>query len=172
MKTPNIRFYARMLNTTQKATPKFTIVGAVGYYPPMELLRGRDNKISMNLMEKSKEGINVPSMRLQAKGSLNFTGLKEWFVNDKLSGFAYGYPSNKPTYSKDNKPNPFYDYRNDGYLFVVHQDQSNPKNLIPTEIELIVLEDARVLISSYCKLLVIGGFNEALENLRKQAKPL
>ena len=76
MKTPNIRFYARMLNTTQKATPKFTIVGAVGYYPPMELLRGRDNKISMNLMEKSKEGINVPSARLQAKGSLNFTGLK------------------------------------------------------------------------------------------------
>ena len=168
----NIRFYARMLNTTQKATPKFTIVGAVGYYPPMELLRGRDTKVSMNLMEKLKEGENVPSMRLQAKGSLNFTGLKEWFVNGRLSGFAYGYPSNKPTYSKDNKPNPFYDYRNDGYLFVVHQDQSNPKNLIPTEIELIVLEDARVLISSYCKLLVIGGFNEALENLRKQAKPL
>ena len=159
MKTPNIRFYARMLNTTQKATPKFTIVGAVGYYPPMELLRGRDNKISMNLMEKSKEGINVPSARLQAKGSLNFTGLKEWFVNDKLSGFAYGYPSNKPTYSKDNKPNPFY-------------DQSNPENIIPTEIELIVLEGAKVLISSYCKQLVIGGFNEALENLRKQAKPL
>ena len=172
MKTPNIRFYARMLNTTQKATPKFTIVGAVGYYPPMELLRGRDTKVSMNLMEKLKEGENVPSMRLQAKGSLNFTGLKEWFVNGRLSGFAYGYPSNKPTYSKDNKPNPFYDYRNDGYLFVVHQDQSNPENLIPTEIELIVLEGAKVLISSYCKQLVIGGFNEALENLRKQAKPL
>ena len=174
MITPNIRFYARMLNTTQKGkkTPKYTIIGAAGFYPPMELLRGRDTKVSMNLMEKLKEGENVPSMRLQAKGSLNFTGLKEWFENGKLSGFAYGYPSNKPTYSKDNKPNPFYDYRNDGYLFVVHQDQSNPENLIPTEIELIVLEDARVLISSYCKLLVIGGFNEALENLRKQAKPL
>ena len=171
---PNIRFYARMLNTTQKGkkTPKYTIIGAAGYYPPMELLRGRDTKVSMNLMEKLKEGENVPSMRLQAKGSLNFTGLKEWFENGKLSGFAYGYPSNKPTYSKDNKPNPFYDYRNDGYLFVVHQDQSNPENIIPTEIELIVLEGAKVLISSYCKQLVIGGFNEALENLRKQAKPL
>ena len=174
MITPNIRFYARMLNTTQKGknTPKYTIIGAAGFYPPMELLRGRDTKVSMNLMEKLKEGENVPSMRLQAKGSLNFTGLKEWFENGKLSGFAYGYPSNKPTYSKDNKPNPFYDYRNDGYLFVVHQDQSNPENLIPTEIELIVLEGVKVLISSYCKQLVIGGFNEALENLRKQAKPL
>lgn len=171
---PNIRFYARMLNTTQKGkkTPKYTIIGAAVYYPPMELLRGRDTKVSMNLMEKLKEGENVPSMRLQAKGSLNFTGLKEWFVNGRLSGFAYGYPSNKPTYSKDNKPNPFYDYRNDGYLFVVHQDQSNPENLIPTEIELIVLEGAKVLISSYCKQLVMGGFDEALENLRKQAKPL
>ena len=172
MKTPNIRFYARMLNTTQKATPKFTIVGAAGFYPPMELLRGRDTKVSMNLMEKLKEGENVASMRLQAKGSLNFTGLKEWFENGNLSGFAYGYPSNKPTYSKDNKPNPFYDYRNDGYLFVVHQDQSNPKNLVPTEIELIVLEGVKVLISSYCKQLAMGGFNEDLENLRKLAKPL
>lgn len=169
---PNIRFYARMVNTTQKATPKYTIVGAAGYYPPMEQLRGRDKKVSMNLMEKLKEGGNVPSMRLQAKGSLNFTGLKEWFKDKKLSGFAYGYPMKEPVYSSKNKPNPFYDYRNDGYLFVVHQDQSNPENLIPTEIELIVLEGARVLISAYCKQLVVGGFDEALNNLRKQAKPL
>lgn len=171
---PNIRFYARMVNTTQegKKTPKYTIVGAAGYYPPMELLRGTDNKVSMNLMNKLKEGDDVPSMRLQAKRSLNFTGLKEWFTNGKLSGFAYGYPFNKPTYSKEEKPNPFYDYRNDGYLFVVHQDQSNPENLIPTEIELIVLEGARVLISAYCKQLVMGGFDEALSELRKQAKPL
>ena len=105
---PNIRFYARMLNTTQKGkkTPKYTIIGAAGFYPPMELLRGRDTKISMNLMEKLKEGENVPSMRLQAKGSLNFTGLKEWFVNDKLSGFAYGYPSNKPPIAKTTSPTP------------------------------------------------------------------
>lgn len=171
---PNIRFYARMVNTTQegKATPKYTIVGAAGYYPPMEQLRGRDNKVSMNLMEKLKEGENVPSMRLQAKGSLNFTGLKEWFTNCKLSGFAYGYPMKEPVYSSKNKPNPFYDYRNDGYLFVVHQDQSNPENNIPTEIELIVLEWGRWQISAYCKMLVMGGFNEALNDLRKQAKPL
>ena len=99
MKTPNIRFYARMLNTTQKATPKFTIVGAVGDYPPMELLRGRDNKISMNLMEKSKEGIHVPSARLQAKGSLNFTGLKEWWL------FVCGTP-------RPEQPRKHYTYRN------------------------------------------------------------
>ena len=169
MKTPNIRFYARMLNTTQKATPKFTIVGAVGYYPPMELLRGRDNKISMNLMEKLKEGSNVPSMRLQAKNSLNFTGLKDYFIDGEISGFAYGYPDDKPTYSSKNKPNPFYDYREDGYLFLIHQDENNPQNLTPVSIELMVLEGAKVMISSYCKMLSLGGFDEALMSARKLA---
>ncbi|WP_249118631.1 hypothetical protein [Prevotella jejuni] len=80
MNTPNIRYYAKMVNTTPKGkkTPKYTITAQAGYYPPMELLRGRDGLVSMNLMEKLKEGSNIPSMRLQAKNSLNFTGLKEF----------------------------------------------------------------------------------------------
>lgn len=172
MNTPNIRYYARLVNSTQKGkkTPKFTILAQAGYYPPMELLRGRDGKISMNLMEKLKEGDHVPSMRLQAKGSLNFTGLKEYFIDGKLSGFAYGYPLDKPTYSKDNKPNPFYEYKQDGYLFRVFQDEKDPTNLIPTCIEMVVLESAKVLIYAYCKQLMMGGFDEALQVLREQAQ--
>ncbi len=172
MSTPNIRYYARMVNTTQKGkkTPKYTITAQAGYYPPMELLRGRDGKISMNLMEKLSEGDNVPSMRLQAKNSLNFTGLKEYFQDGKLSGFAYGNPLDKPTYSKDNKPNPFFDYKQDGFLFIIHQDEKDPTNLIPTFIELVVLEGAGVLVASYCKMLVVGGFDEELQALRMQAQ--
>jgi len=172
MSTPNVRYYAKMVNTTQKGkkTPKYTITAQAGYYPPMEQLRGRDGQISMNLMEKLKEGDNVPSMRLQAKNSLNFTGLKEYFMDGKLSGFAYGYPLDKPTYSKDNKPNPFYDYKQDGFLFLVEQDEKDPTNLTPTSIELIVLDGAKVLISAYCKQLVMGGFDEALQALREQAQ--
>lgn len=172
MNTPNIRYYAKMVNTTQKGkkTPKYTITAQAGYYPPMELLRGRDGQISMNLMDKLKEGDNVPSMRLQAKNSLNFTGLKDYFQDGKLSGFAFGYPLDKQTYSKSNKPNPFYDYKEDGFLFIIHSDDKDPKNLIPVSIELIVLEGAKVLISAYCKQLVMGGFDEALQALRKQAQ--
>lgn len=172
MSTPNIRYYARMVNTTQtgKKTPKYTITAQAGYYPPMEQLRGRDGQISMNLMEKLKEGDNVPSMRLQAKSSLNFTGLKDYFQDGKLSGFAYGYPSDKPTYSKDEKPNPFFDYKQDGFLFLIEQDEKDPTNLTPTSIELIVLDGAKVLISAYCKQLVMGGFDEALGALREQAQ--
>ncbi len=136
----------------------------------MEQLKGRDGQISMYLMEKLKEGENVPSMRLQAIKSLNFTGLKEYFVDGKLSGFAYGYPLDKPTYSKDSKLNPFFEYKEDGFLFLIHQDEQAPESQIPTSIELVVLEGAKVLISAYCKQLSMGGFDEALEALRKQAQ--
>ena len=172
MNTPNIRYYAKMVNTTQKGkkTPKFTISEAAGYYPPMEQLKGRDGQISMNLMEKLKEGDNVPSMRLQAKNSLNFTGLKEYFIDGKLSGYAYGYPLDRPTYSNDEKPNPLFDYKDDGFLFVIHTDESDPTSIVPVVIELIVLEGAKVLISAYCKQLVMGGFDEALQALREQAQ--
>lgn len=174
MSTPNIRYYAKMVNTTQtgKKTPKYTITAQAGYYPPMEQLKGRDGQISVNLMEKLREGENVPSMRLQAKNSLNLTGLKEYFKDGKLSGYAYGYPLDKPTYSKDEKPNPFYEYKQDGFLFLIHQDEETPENQMPTAIELIVLEGARVLISAYCKQLLMGGFKEALDQLREQAQPL
>ena len=171
MNTPNIRYYAKMVNTTNGLKiPKYTITAQAGYYPPMELLRGRDGFISMNLMEKLSEGNNAPELRLQAKGSLNFTGLKEYFIDGKLSGFAYGYPPDEPTYAKKNpKPNPFYNYRQDGFLFIVYQDEKCPAEIIPTSIELVVLEGAKVLISAYCKQLVMGGFDEALAALRKQA---
>lgn len=172
MSTANIRYYAKLVNTTQngKKTPRFTLIEQAGYYPPMEQLKGRDGQISIYLMGKLKEGENVPSMRLQAKNSLNLTGLKEYFVDGKLSGFAYGYPLDKPTYSKDEKQNPFYEYKEDGFLFLIHQDDQDPENQIPTCIELVVLEGAKILISAYCKQLVMGGFDEALEALRKQAE--
>lgn len=172
MNTPNIRYYAMMICTTKtgRKTLKYTITAQAGYYPPMEYLKGKDGFISMYLMDKLKDGDNVPSMRLQAKGSLNFTGLKEYFEDGKLSGFAYGYPLDQQTYSKKQKTNPFYEYRDDGYLFIIHSDERDTTNVIPTCIELIVLEGAKVLISAYCKQLKMGGFDKALAALRGQAK--
>lgn len=169
---PEIRYYAKFENTTAKdgKTPKFTITAQAGYYPPMQHLIGRDGKISVFLTEKLKEGMQVPAMRLQAKNSLNFTGLKDYFQDGKLSGFAYGYPLDKPTYSAKEKPNPFFEYRKDGFLFLIEQNEKDPTNLTPTSIELVVLEGAKVLISAYCKQLVMGGFDEALQALREQAQ--
>ena len=172
MNTPIIRYYARMENTTQKGkkTPKYTIKGQAGYYPPMEQLKGRDGLISMNLMPQSREEkSSTPPMRLQAKNSLNFTGLKDYWVGGKMSGFCYGYPDPRPTYSSKNKPNPFFGCKDDGFLFIFHCDEQDPTNLTPISIELIVLEGAKVLMGAYCKMLAMGGFDEALAALRKQA---
>ena len=168
---PPIRYYARMdLNTTKKIkTPKYTITAQVGYYPPMGELVGKDGQISFYLKEKLRQGANIPSMFLQAKNSLNFTGLKEFFKDGKLSGYAYGYPSDKETYGKDGKKNPFWEYRKDVYLFLVYQNENDPHDQTPTHIELIVLERAMPINSAYCKQLVMGGFDDKLTDLRKQA---
>lgn len=55
-------------------------------------------------------------------------------------------------------------------MFRVYQDEKDKANLIPTCIELVVLEGAKVLISAYCKQLKMGGFDEALTALRQQAQ--
>ena len=176
MNIPNIRYYARLEERTGNGkTPKYVVTAQAGYYPPMDEIVGRDGKISLFLQAKdniSKKD-NAPAMMLQAKNSLNFTGLKDYFVNGRLSGFAYGYPLAAKTYSKKQKPNPFFAYKDDGFLFIVHQDQTaatEPEKIKPSCIELVVLEGAKVLIPSYCKMLQMGGFDEALSALRKQAK--
>lgn len=172
MNYPNIRFYALFVETTGKGkkTPKYAISEAAGYYPPMEQIRGKDGKVSFYLMKKRKDGINKPAMYLQAKGGLNFTGLKDLFTADgKLSGFAYGNPLAKATYSKDDKPNPFFEYKNDGFIFKI---QPNADATKVETFELLVLENAKPLIAAYCKMLQQGGFDDDLQLLRKQAKSL
>ncbi|MGL5979417.1 MAG: hypothetical protein ACRCZY_00780 [Phocaeicola sp.] len=136
----------------------------------MDSLKNPKGQITMYLMEKRKEGLQVPPMSLQARNSLNFTGLKEYFATDgKLSGFAYGYPNRAETYNTKKLENPFYKNRDDGFLFLIHQD---PSKVTPSSIEFFVLSDARVLISSYCKQLQMGGFDEALKTLREQASTI
>lgn len=175
---PNIRYYACMEDCTGTGkTPKYVITAQAGYYPPMDEIVGKDGKISMYLQANGGSGgskkSNAPAMKLQAKNSLNFTGLKDYFVDGRLSGFAYGYPLATETYSSKQKPNPFFNYKDDGFLFIIHQDQTaatEPEKIKPSRIELIALEGAKVLIPAYCKMLQMGGFDEAITLLREQAK--
>jgi len=167
-----ITYYARMdYDPRSGRTAKYTITAEAGVYPPMEVLKGRDGKVSMYLMEKpAASAENAPSVRLQAKNSLNFTGLKEYFVGGKVSGYAYGYPLADETYSAKRYKNPFYEYKNDGFLFIVHTEKiDNAMTRVPT-IELIVIDGGKVLISSYCKALMMHGYDEELGLLRELAK--
>lgn len=168
MINPKQRYYAKLERCKEGIkTPKYTIVKEAGYYAPMESLKGKDGHVSMYLQNQRKEKEDIPPMWLQAKNSLNFTGLKFYFIDGKISGYAYGYPLDEETYSKKDIKNPFFEYKNDGFLFLIHDDETG---ILPKYIELIVLEDAKPLIASYCKQLIMGGFDEALSLLRKQAQ--
>ena len=177
MVEPKIRYYARLEDCTEKKTPKYVIKTQAGEYPPMEKIKDRNGDVSMYLLASRDSGSNkdnAPAMKLQAARSLNVTGLKNYFVDGKLSGYAYGYPLEAETYSKEKKPNPFFEYKDDGYIFIIHQNDeasTEAEKLKPSCIELIVLEGAKKMIPDYCKQLMMGGFDDALRALREQAIP-
>jgi hypothetical protein len=106
---PNIIYYALLgFVNNGKKTPKYRVEREAGYYQPMEQLRNKQGYIEMYLMTQLKENLNAPAMRLQAKNSLNFTGLKDYFNEGKLTGYAYGYPIDTKMYGvKKTYPNPF-----------------------------------------------------------------
>ena len=171
---PTIVFYGRLdFDSKSGKSPKYVLTSVWGNYSPMETLRGRNGIVSMYLLPKREgQSSNCPQMHLQAKGSLNLSGLKDYFINGKLSGFAFGFPSSTPTYSSKNKPNPFYQNKDDGFLFIVHQDKEAPtpaEQQRPDYIEMIVLQGARLLAGSYCKQLSAGGFDDVLNVLRRDS---
>lgn len=158
-------------------TPKYWLTSQWGYYPPMDLIKGREGVPYLYLMPKRKEGASVPPMSLQAKDSLNLTGLKDYYVDGVFSGYAYGEPSTKKTYGSSNKPNPFYDYRGDGYLFIMPKEETVKTHMekrgevvIPKIIEFIVLSGGAPLIPHYCKQMLMGGFDKELQAIRQQAR--
>ena len=167
--TPLIKFYGRfeLVNSANK-TPKYTMTKSAGFLPEFEALKGRNGKLNLYLVAK-REGMSAdaPAMSLQAKNSLNLSGLKDYYVNGKLSGFAYGWPPQEATYSAKNRPNPLHSCRHDGFLFVFkYEHQQEGEAIKPSSFELIVLDGMRVLIGQYCKMLQVGGFNEELTQLR------
>ncbi len=92
--------------------------------------------------------------------SLNFSSI---YIEDfDFLEYGYGYPNSKQRLT-DGKPNPLYPYKNDGYLFIINKDY--------TQIEILILPDARNLISHYYQHLIDGYFDAEIQLLRAEAKP-
>lgn len=164
-----IRYYCRLVDTTGgNKCSKYSVSEEAGYYPPMEHLRGKDGKISMYLLPAKESGVtkaNAPAMRLQAAGNLNFTGLHGDIVNGRLRGYAYGYANGAETYGgKNPRRNPFYEYRGDAYLFLVHWPDGAAR---PSSIEMAVLAGARSMAAAHCERLKRGGLD--FKSLRDKA---
>lgn len=119
-------------------TPKYTANNYGGGYAPVDGLKGRDGKFSVYLLESANTGASAdaPALRLQAKDSLNLTGLKGLVrVNNGLF-IAYGTPPDTATYGKSEKKNPFYGM-NDGFIVFLEQEIEESR---PSAIHLFVLK--------------------------------
>jgi len=169
-----ITYYAKFeLCDDENKTPKYQMTQAAGCCPAMEQLKGKNGRVSLYLMSRRGYKSAEPAMHLQAKNSLRFTGLKDYYINGRMSGFAYGEPSAKKDYSKQHTPNPLFDIRNDGFLFRFSDCMASKDGAdVPASFELLILAGARLLASSYCKMLAMGGFDGDLELLRQQATRL
>jgi len=147
---------------TETSTPRYVVTEKAGYFKPLESIKSTTGEI---VMYHNRNGEcnkkSTAETRLQCKGSLNFSsiylnGLK---VGEALIG--YGEPPREKEL-KGGKQNPFYDNRDDGYLFIISPDM--------TTIEILIVDRSRQLIRGYAQQLSDGQMNEALNELRKAAK--
>jgi hypothetical protein len=95
-----------------------------------------------------------------SNGNLNLSSIYIEDMDCPLVG--YGYPNSNPRLGNGNR-NPLFEFRNDGYLFVLNSDYS--------EIEVLIIKDGRNLIGSYYQMMIDGAFDEQLQKLRGQAEP-
>ena len=166
---PALVYYAVLVDCTKGKIPKYKIQYEHLSYPPMKDLVGKDGFVSMYLKPNSTHKPDAPEMNLQAKDSLNFTGLKYLLSYGKIR-WAYGNPMQAQTYSKEHKPNPFYKYRHSCYVFRMHNKGFNR----PMTIELFVLDGCErdameQMAPTYCRQFSMGCYDEVIAALRMQA---
>jgi hypothetical protein len=158
-------------NGTARKTPKFIVTHQAGYFKPLEELKNAKNQIVMYLQPTKKSNTkSTAETRLQCKGSMNFSSmyLQNMKIGETLIG--HGEPPQtkelKAPKGKDGKPiprpNPFYDNKGDGYLFLAESNLNT--------IEILIVPNGRYLIRGIAKQLEDGQLNEALRQIRETAK--
>lgn len=147
---------------SESKTPRYLVTAQAGYFKPLESIRNANREIVMYYQRNDKCNPNsTAETRLQCKDSLNFSSV--YFI-DLQAGktlIGYGEPPQTETL-KGGKPNPFYQSRSDGYLFLMPPDFKT--------IEIFVVPQGRQLIRGYAAQLADGLLNEALNEIRKVAK--
>lgn len=142
-------------------------VSMAGYYEGLDPLISSKGQLKFYLMQT--RGIIASSDQrragyfLMGEHSINFSSIfqQTFEIADKGKCYGYGEPNGKKTL-KDGQPNPMLKYSDDGYLFIYNPDY--------TELEILIISSGRFLIQGYLKKLASGGFDEALQAMREQAK--
>ena len=160
--------------------PRVDVTAQAGYYEPLQSLKNPSGMVFFNVLG-TRGVINDTDLRradvwLQCSAG-NFSSVymmpelcKEneivahgcpatvEFFKAKTVKYADGTTKTKP------RPNPFYKYRNDGFMFIAKPDF--------TMIEIIVVQNGKHFIQSECQRYAGGGMNEVLATLRAAACPI
>jgi hypothetical protein len=147
---------------TESKTPRYVVTAQAGYFKPLKEIKGKNGEIVMYYQRNDKCNPNSKSeTRLQCKGSVNFSSVYLEGLKHGETLIGHGEPP-QTAKLKGDKSNPFFDNRTDGYLFILSPDLNT--------IEILIIPQGRQLIRGYALQLADGQLNEALEQIRKQAK--
>lgn len=149
--------------------PRFDLTFFSGYYEPLNSLKNGKGQIFLTL-NKTRGIIRSPDNRradcfLGAIGNyLNFSSV--FLLDNSIEGnrnikVGYGNPDRNKTFGKDKKPNPFYNYKEDCFLFLIAPDWQT--------IEILVVSDGYNTMLASAKALADGVYNEELKTMRATA---
>lgn len=149
--------------------PRYDVTHIAGYYKPLESLKNRKGQIVFYLNE-TRGVINSPDNRradrfLMAKDSLNFSSI--YLLNNSAPNtdgklIGHGTPNRQKTFGRKKITNPFYECKDDGFLFVISPDWR--------VIEVLIIPDGGNTILGNAQALFDGVYNKALETIRATAK--
>ena len=149
--------------------PRLDCIAIAGYYKGLNCLTSTKGQLKFYL-QKTRGLINSNDQRragffLMGDHSINFSSVfMQSFDNaDQSKCYGFGEP-NKNEKMKNGDPNPMLPFADDGYLFIINPDY--------TAIEILIITKGRYLIQGYLKMLANGAYNEALQAMREQAKPI
>lgn len=149
-------------------TPRYDVTAMAGATMCFDRLKNKKGMIVFYLIptkEISKKYDRIADHNLQAKDSYNFSGLYllEQVDNEPIVGF--GNPMQDETFGKWRKTNnPFYEARDDGYLFLIQPDWK--------QIEIFVVRGGGGSIIANAQSLKDGFFVNEMERIRQQAQPI
>jgi hypothetical protein len=149
-------------------TPRYDCVAVAGYYKPLDNLKskGRLFMYLQNTMGIINATIGRRAERyLQTSNSLNFSSV--YLLDNKVEGGLFvGFGNPNRNKKAGGKENPFYEYRDDGYLFFVSSDWRT--------IEIVIYQSDKEqcfcnTIQSEAKKMLEKEYFEQVEKLRNTA---
>ena len=146
--------------------PRYEATAFAGDSAGLEALKNKKGQLYFYL-QQTKDIIKSPDNRradcfLQGTNSFNLSSI--YSLDDSVEQSAaivgFGNPPDQKTYGK-NKPNPFWESKDDGFLFLITPDWKT--------IEILILQHGKNTILGNAIKLSHGGYNNTLEDMRKSA---